>query len=175
MRWLARLLCVCALGVMPLVGCGEGDACAGVICEDGNECTHDSCSPETGQCVYKPAYEDKSCDDGDNNECTTGECRDGTCESLPTLCLDVSVCTESSCDPDTGCYYTPLPDGTSCCLGWSLACGDSFFCTLYPSFCGPCECIAPAYCHNGECSFGTGGTGGPGGTGGTDGVGGSPG
>jgi len=44
MRWLLRLLCVCGLGVMPLIGCGETEErappCWGggaVWCDDGTK------------------------------------------------------------------------------------------------------------------------------------------
>ncbi len=42
MRWVFGFLCVCALGVVPLVGCGETAAgCAGVI--DGTACSDGAC------------------------------------------------------------------------------------------------------------------------------------
>jgi hypothetical protein len=51
MRYLFGFLCVCALGVVPLVGCGETeerrqpcDWPEDAECDDGNMCTVDECS-----------------------------------------------------------------------------------------------------------------------------------
>jgi hypothetical protein len=56
MRYLFGFLCVCALGVMPLVGCGETEeSCVGdEQCDDGNACTRDYCYEEPGGCAHFP-------------------------------------------------------------------------------------------------------------------------
>ena len=101
MRYLFGFLCVCALGVMPMVGCGETeelrDPCEGVVCEDdGNQCTYDICDSEAGGCIYiwvEDTDRPTSCDDGDDNQCTTAECWRGSCESLHVSTNNGSVCT----------------------------------------------------------------------------------
>ncbi|TNF63264.1 MAG: hypothetical protein EP303_02890 [Deltaproteobacteria bacterium] len=47
MRYLFAFPCVCALTVVPLVGCSETspNLCEGVECDDDNECTNDVCDP----------------------------------------------------------------------------------------------------------------------------------
>ena len=79
MRYVFGFLCVCALGVMPLVGCSETTGamlCEGVTCEDdGNECTGDGvCDPADGECDYAPVVDGTACGDD------AGSCQDGTCE-----------------------------------------------------------------------------------------------
>jgi hypothetical protein len=58
MRYLFGFLCVCALGVMPLVGCGETeerrqpcDWPEDAECDDGNTCTVDECGKDH-RCSY---------------------------------------------------------------------------------------------------------------------------
>jgi hypothetical protein len=101
MRYALRFLLVCALGVLPAVGCGENeevhDLCEGVFCEDdGNQCTYDTCNVDTGECEYiwvEDTDRGTSCDDGDDNRCTAAECRRGSCESLHVSTNNGSVCT----------------------------------------------------------------------------------
>ena len=51
------------------------------------------------------------CDDG--NACTTGDvCADGVCGGAPLLCNDDNVCTTDTCNPATGCQFTPNPGQT---------------------------------------------------------------
>ncbi|MDH3622447.1 MAG: hypothetical protein OES69_02450 [Myxococcales bacterium] len=103
MRYLFGFMCVCALGVVPLVGCGENgngpggsggtaatggggsggtaatggggsrgtDLCEGVDCDDGNECTDDTCVDST--CSHTAVEDDTSCGDG------AGTCHAGSC------------------------------------------------------------------------------------------------
>jgi len=53
MRYLFGLMCVCALSLMPLVGCGETesvtgrDCSSGESCDDRNVCTRDECRRTT--------------------------------------------------------------------------------------------------------------------------------
>ena len=87
MRYLFGFLCVCALGVMPLVGCTdplpERDSCEGVECDDGNECTEDVCDPANGTCGNTPA------DDG--AICEAGACQSGDCQPI----TSIFPCTEA--------------------------------------------------------------------------------
>ena len=63
---------------------------------------------------------DDQCDDGD--ACTTNDtCVDGVClGGPPPDCNDDNVCTDDSCDPDTGCVHLnnhdPCDDGDPCTL-----------------------------------------------------------
>jgi len=107
MRYLFGFLCVCALGVMPLVGCSEttgdggsggtaGDGGSGGTgggggtggmpecqdpedCYDANDCTDDTCAD--GTCEYTRLADGTACDRG--NECTAGVCADGECDATP--------------------------------------------------------------------------------------------
>ncbi|MFC1888895.1 FG-GAP-like repeat-containing protein, partial [Thermodesulfobacteriota bacterium] len=98
--------------------CDEVNDCqAGVPpdCDDGNECTNDTCDPATG-CMYTDNTE--PCDDG--NLCTTEDtCSAGGCVGgAPPDCDDGNECTDDACDPATGCGYTdntePCDDGNLC-------------------------------------------------------------
>jgi len=83
MRNFLRVLCVCALGVAPLVGCTEATECeTDADCQDQNECTEDFCT-SSGTCFFRPSNDWESCDDGDDNECLYGYCEDGVCTPAP--------------------------------------------------------------------------------------------
>jgi len=80
--------------MVPLIGCGETggiDLCEGVVCDDGNECTLDSCIPADG-----------TCDNGavpDGTACSDGACLDRTCTVLTTMSGTVTV--QESLDADS--------------------------------------------------------------------------
>jgi predicted outer membrane repeat protein len=97
MRYLVGFVCVLALGVMPMVGCGETggpggnggsagvggmggggtggtDLCQGVDCDDGNECTEDLCAD--GVCD-NPAVEDGTACGQGPGACEAGACVGG--------------------------------------------------------------------------------------------------
>jgi len=85
-----------------------------VICNDGDPCTDDLCSPLTGLCFYPPT----NCDDGD--PCTDDDCDPllGGCVHTPRVPLnDGDPCTDDICDPQTG-LTTHIPkdcsDGDPC-------------------------------------------------------------
>jgi hypothetical protein len=90
--------------------CTAGDACqlgtcvgaVEVVCNDGNVCTDNSCSPELG-CLYQP--NEANCDD--KNACTLGDiCADGGClGNTPLDCNDDTICTADSCFPTQGCVH----------------------------------------------------------------------
>jgi len=102
-RDLFGCICVLALGIMPMVGCGETsgpggmgggtggeggdggmggvggtggtDLCEGVSCQD-SECRSDgACDPIDGACDYEAIVED-------GTACSEGECLDGVCGPL---------------------------------------------------------------------------------------------
>ncbi len=91
--------------------CAEGE-CAGsgeLNCNDGSECTEDSCDPVEG-CLHTAL--EGPCDDDD--ACTeTDVCVDGECAGTdPVDCDDQNACTTDSCEPDTGCVNAPI---APCC------------------------------------------------------------
>lgn len=53
------------------------DLCAGVDCDDGNECTRDACNPLDGLCSNDPAQDGVACD-GCSSTCQAGVCDAGT-------------------------------------------------------------------------------------------------
>ena len=111
--------------------CLQGECAAGVEvnCNDGNPCTDDSCTPESG-CIHLD--NDLACNDGD--VCTTGDqCAGGACLGGQQLvCDDNNVCTDESCLPDVGC--THVANQAECDDGNACTEGD--------------------YCEDGQCSFG---------------------
>jgi cysteine-rich repeat protein len=110
----------CNLGV-----CGGGTA---VVCNDGNQCTQDSCVPATG-CVFNPTpMNGQACNDG--QVCTINDvCNAGTCAGSPAPDTD----SDGVCNPADNCPYVPnsnqaddggvdsaIPDG----IGDVCQCGD---------------------------------------------------
>ena len=95
-----------------------------IVCDDNCCCTYDKCVPWLG-CVYTPV----DCSDGDN--CTIDiqhGCADTEdpvwCEHQPKYCDDDNLCTDDSCNPDTGiCQYAPAncDDGDVCTIDSCLA------------------------------------------------------
>lgn len=87
----------------------SGGICRGtaVSCNDSNPCTDDFCNATTGACIY--TNNTASC--SDSNACTSGDfCSLGVCQSgSPVVCNDNIPCTSDSCQPVTGCTYTPIP------------------------------------------------------------------
>jgi len=98
----------CLLDHDTIIDVGAGD------CDDGVNCTDDSCEPEEG-CVNL---------------------------ALDELCDDGNQCTDDVCDPEAGCISTvvdgPCDDGNLCtqddmclegeCFGVPKACDDGLFC-----------------------------------------------
>ncbi len=112
-----------------------------VDCNDTNVCTDDGCNPNTG-CTH--ANNNNSCDD--SSACTTDDtCSGGACVGgPPPNCNDNNVCTDDSCDSQTGCTHTnnaaSCDDGNACtttdtcsggtCVGGPAAdCNDNNGCT----------------------------------------------
>lgn len=80
-------------------------------CDDGNQCTEDSCDIGSGECVNAPLAVGTSCDDA--SACTRDDACDGGggCSGADISCDDLLACTEDSCDPAVGCVNTgPAPD-----------------------------------------------------------------
>lgn len=53
------------------------DLCAGVVCDDGNECTADRCDQSTGLCINEVVPDGIACNDC-TNTCQAGVCDPGT-------------------------------------------------------------------------------------------------
>lgn len=104
-------------------------------CDDGDECTVDTCDPDEEFCVYT----DIDCDDGD--ACTADSCVDGDCENDAISCDDGNACTIDSCDSGSGCSNTPIncDDGDACtadsCSGG--VCSNDPICGLADGCCDP--------------------------------------
>ena len=95
---------ICDRGVCeadPDAVCSPGLGCQ-LVCEDGFECTEDSCDELANICVHVPRHE--RCDDGDRcngvERCAAAE--DGADErgcvhGMPIICDDGDACTEDYC------------------------------------------------------------------------------
>jgi len=144
------------------LGCDDGDLCTtgdqclegeclglAPTCHDGDDCTADSCSPDTGDCQFL-SQSNYPCDDG--NACTNGDiCQEGICiPGVPVDCTDADPCTIDDClelptDQGGGCTHEPdvglaCDDANVCtqddqcnsdgeCLGQPIDCDDSNPCT----------------------------------------------
>jgi len=107
-----------------------------MVCDDGNDCTDDSCDAVAG-CLY--VNNAVPCNDG--NACTVGDaCSLGSCVGgMPKTCDDADPCTEDACDPASGMCVHP----NRYCKENLLTCGNHF---------DPCNPMLMANC--GECSGG---------------------
>ncbi len=116
--------------------CHLGECLGGgeLVCNDANPCTDDSCQSGVG-CLFTP--NESPCDDG--SVCSLNDlCKNGWCLPGPPLaCNDDNLCTTDTCDPDSGCTFSPntLPcdDGDACttsdaCLLGQCAGGDALDC-----------------------------------------------
>jgi hypothetical protein len=123
--------------------CDDGDACTVATacddegrcvgrprnCDDGNPCTTNACDPASG-CTSTP-LSGVACNDG--NACTVNDtCVEGVCQGTPRLCDDRNPCTDNSCDPSTGCVFTPN----------TAPCDNGLYCTVND------------VCRNGQCASG---------------------
>ncbi|MFT5430118.1 MAG: hypothetical protein ACI9OJ_000791 [Myxococcota bacterium] len=129
--------------------CDDGDQCTEDSCEggctfttinpcdDGNVCTEDICLPTECSTKHQPG----GCDDG--SVCTQVDlCVNGACQGgSAILCDDGKTCTDNECDSQTGCKY---PNN-------SAGCEDGNPCTG-PDICQTGGCVAgPAVaCNDGD-------------------------
>ncbi|MFH1531264.1 MAG: hypothetical protein ABIK09_11110 [Pseudomonadota bacterium] len=140
--------------------CDDGDACtledacidgactpaADLDCEDLNECTTDSCDPNSG-CVHAQVADAAPCTDG--NVCTQGDgCLDGVCvPGVPVACDDGDACTTDACVPGEGCVNTPIP--LPDCCNTAADCNDGDVCTAdtcEDNLCEHAPVIGPGCC-----------------------------
>ncbi|TAL18156.1 hypothetical protein EPN96_02390 [bacterium] len=134
--------------------CGGG-LCAGaegILCDDGNLLTLDSCTPLTGECVNTPP------DCGDLSPCTNDGWSEtlGVCVNEPLVCDDLNPLTADSCAPDTGeCVFTPPECGdlNPCTAdSWSPEAG---ICLNAPVVCDDLNPLTTDSCDSleGKCVF----------------------
>ncbi len=112
------------------------------LCDDGDQCTTDSCLGEGG-CENLP-LDGETCDDSD--PCTKGDgCLAGVCVGAPLLCDDGNLCTDDACDEMGECQYTVNGDD----------CDDGNPCTVADE-CGDGACVGvPVDCscqEDGDCA-----------------------
>jgi hypothetical protein len=92
--------------------CNSSTVESDALCDDGVHCTNDACNGSSG-CSNTPS--NAACDDG--NVCNGIETCSATlgCQAGSALvCNDNNPCTVDSCNPSTGCVYTPGNAGTVC-------------------------------------------------------------
>lgn len=124
-------------GVATFVG---PSAITGIVCDDGNVCTADSCDG-AGVCVTTPVA--GTCDDQD--ACTTNDhCAAGVCGGAALVCDDGNGCTDDGCDGVLGCVTA---DNTA-------ACSDDDVCTATDQCAaGACVSGSAIVCDDGDvCS-----------------------
>src|SRR5262249_15346182 len=127
--------------------CSDGDACNGgevcqggvcqpgtpLNCDDGNACTMDACSAQTG-CTHAPLT-GTSCTD--RNACTSGDqCQAGLCMGTPVPncrvcarnadCDDGNACTQEGCNRVLGICESQAIGG---CCNSDGVCNDNRLCT----------------------------------------------
>ena len=98
-------------------------ACDGIVCDDNDACTIDSCDPQTGECIFV-IDTNIVCDDDDKCTVDTCDAMTGECVFTPDsniICNDDDACTVDTCDAMTGeCVFTPDPN---------ITCNDNNACT----------------------------------------------
>ena len=150
----------CQVGVC-VVTSGEGSCIASrcelrdLDCDDGDDCTNDSCSMTTGACVHDRDPECGGCvadaDCVSDDQCLTGACDmdSGECVFLPIDGADGDPCTVDTCIPGTGCHHdyacpcsvdNDCDDGNECtaeicddasrCVYSLISCDDGLGCTV---------------------------------------------
>ncbi len=99
-----------------------GPCLSDLECDDGNDCTTDSC--DAGACVNAAKADDSAC--GVDGICCAGSCVAAAC-GADADCDDGSECTTDSCTGAGTCAATcnndAVADGTAC--GAGLCCGGS--------------------------------------------------
>jgi len=139
----------------PDEGCVDGTP----PCNDGNDCTTETCYEHTDSCSSTPLVDGTDCEFavGDTLRImSTGKCCGGVCKECcdDPDCDDGDVCTDDSCDPATGCVHennaASCSDGNACTQTDNCqagACVGS----------NPVTCAALDQCHDvGDCDTGTG-------------------
>lgn len=100
----------------------------GTVCGDptDTECTNPDTCDGAGACQPNDAAPGTPCQD--SSACTLGDVcgAAGACDSGGLLdCDDANVCTQDSCDPDTGCVNDPAPRLTTADVGGTCRTANS--------------------------------------------------
>lgn len=111
-------------------------------CDDGDPCTNDSCSMQSGACRHEKisgcgrCQSDTEC--SDLSDCTVDYCdvSTGDCVFQAVDCADGDVCTSDSCVPGFGCVHL-----NTCACANDGQCGDSNACTTETCDLGLGECV----------------------------------
>ena len=115
MRYVFGFMCVCALGLVPLIGCSEttGDGGSGGAAGDGG--SGGTAGDGEGSGGMPECQNPEDCDDGE--ECTTDTCASGVCENTAiddgTTCAESNECAVGQC-ASGACELTPVTNGTAC-------------------------------------------------------------
>ena len=89
MRYVVGFSALLAVAVVLLVQCGESvDQCAGVECDDTNQCTDDICDASSGECSNVAVPDGSGCDFGG----LRGVCVGGACRGLVEFCRSDGEC-----------------------------------------------------------------------------------
>jgi hypothetical protein len=145
-------------------GTGGGVLCAGVDCEDGNECTVDTCDPVDGACVHTDVTDGTTCDFGGfPGVCAAGVCEDAMlCSDAVTRCDDSNPCTTDTCDPTFGdCSNDPANEGGTCDFGGlpgvctAGVCEDAMLCADAATRCDDANLCTADSCDpmDGQCGY----------------------
>ena len=85
-----------------------------------SSCVKVDCVPASGKCKKTVLDNGAVCDD--QNACTGKDfCSSGVCKGQPIFCDDAQLCTDDSCNPDSGCVHafndSFCDDGNVCTTG----------------------------------------------------------
>ena len=97
--------------------CANGDCLAGtgIECDDGVDCSVDSCDETNDACRYA----------ADHSLCSQGE----LCDPDQDGCVTVPCGEDSDCDDDLYCNGAETCEGSTCAAGLAVVCDDSLDCT----------------------------------------------
>lgn len=116
-RYSFGFILACAIGMMLSVGCSDArpTKCESAAdCNDGDDCTADTCEFASGACRNPPVADEVKCDFGGlPGLCMSGVCEEDLCDRVE--CDDDDECTDDACNPANGtCGYAPAEDDTAC-------------------------------------------------------------
>ena len=148
-------------GLTPCQAAGPG------FCDDGNDCTADSCNDSSGSavCEYSNVPADVACTTGSAGTLVpqpafcdgAGECVSADCNAQPDpdgSCNDGNECTIDSCDAPPATTCSNVPDTGATCDGGNGTCNASGACI---DNCVGVDCSDGNACTDDICTSGGGG------------------
>ena len=139
--------------------CTHSDTCSGGVCKpgapfpcnDGNQCTQDTCAKGVG-CTYAK-MSGSTCNDG--NPCTPADaCVNGACKGAGNKpCSGDGPCIQAVCLPWQGCTTQSVKNGTACSDG--DACTEADNCANGTCK-GATKTCSAAVCYDAKCVVGKG-------------------